>query len=158
MDKKILVPLGKYDRPEDMIPYIENVAQPGMKVAFLFRYPVDGFVGSKTDGGVPKPSETRELVEHYTWAGNVERADRKARAACEALRAKGFGAEAEIYAGSLKEAVKVHTASGDVRLIMTRAGIGRRIAGFLNGSSSLFDLFKRPVMQPVLLIHPGMAA
>lgn len=157
MNKKILVPLGQYDRAEEMIPYIENVARPGMKVVFLTRYPVDGFIGSKTDGGVPKPSETRELVNYYTWQGNLERAKRKAGAACEALRAKGFGADVDLYAGSLKKAVKIHTANGDVHLIMTRAGIGQWIAGFLNGSSSLFDLFKRPVKEPVLLIHPGAA-
>lgn len=157
MNKKILVPLGRFDRAEEMIPYIESVARPGMKIVLLFRYPVDGFIGSKTDGGVPKPSETRELVNYYTWQGNLERAKRKAGAACEALRAKGFGVDVDLYAGSLKKAVKIHTANGDVHLIMTRAGIGQRIAGFLNGSSSLFDLFKRPVKQPVLLIHPGAA-
>ena len=43
MNKKMLVPLGQYDRSEEMIPYIEKVARPGMKVVFLVRYPVDGF-------------------------------------------------------------------------------------------------------------------
>ena len=42
MNKKILVPLGQYDRSEEMIPYIENVARPGMKVVFLMRYRLDG--------------------------------------------------------------------------------------------------------------------
>jgi hypothetical protein len=41
---------------------------------------------------------------------------------------------------------------------MQRAGIGQRIAGFLDGSSSLFELFKRPTVSTVLLIHPGVAA
>ena len=35
MSKKILVPLGQYDRSEELIPYIEKVARPGMKVVFL---------------------------------------------------------------------------------------------------------------------------
>ena len=61
MNKKILVPLGKYDRSEEMLPYIGNVARPGMKVVFLGRYPVDGLIGSKSEIGIPKPSETREL-------------------------------------------------------------------------------------------------
>ena len=42
MNKKILVPLGQYERSEDMIPYVEKVARPGMEVIFLVRYPVDG--------------------------------------------------------------------------------------------------------------------
>jgi hypothetical protein len=37
MSKKILVPLGQYDRSEEMVPYIENVARPGMKDVFLVR-------------------------------------------------------------------------------------------------------------------------
>ena len=158
MNKKILVPLGLYDRAEEMIPYIENVARPGMKLVFLVRYPVDGFIGSKTDADAPKLSETRALVNYYTWDGNLELAKRKAGAACEALRAKGFGVDIDLYAGSLKKAVKSYTVNGDVYLIMTRTGIGQRIAGLLNGTNSLFDLFKRPAVSPVLLIHPGMAA
>ena len=34
MNKKILVPLGQYERSEDMIPYVEKVARPGMEVIF----------------------------------------------------------------------------------------------------------------------------
>jgi hypothetical protein len=158
MDKKILVSLGQYDRAEEMIPYIENVARPGMKVVFLARYPVDGFIGSITDSDVPKPSETRALLTYYTWDGNLERAKRKAGAACEALRAKGIDATVDVYAGSLKKAVRSHTLTGDVHLIMTRAGIGQRIAGLLNGTNSLFNLFRQPTLSPVLLIHPGVAA
>ena len=37
MNKKILVPLGQYDRSQEIIPYIENVVRPGMKVVFLVR-------------------------------------------------------------------------------------------------------------------------
>ena len=39
MAKQILVPLTKGDRVEEIISYVEKVAQPGMKVVFLLRYP-----------------------------------------------------------------------------------------------------------------------
>jgi hypothetical protein len=58
----------------------------------------------------------------------------------------------------MRRAVRNYAAKGDVHLIVTRTGIGQRIAGFLNGSNSLLDLFKRPALSPVLLIHPRMAA
>lgn len=35
MAKQILVPLKEHDRIEEIIPYIEEVARPGMRVVFL---------------------------------------------------------------------------------------------------------------------------
>jgi hypothetical protein len=34
---------GRHGRAEEMIPFIENVGQPEMKLFFLARYSVDGF-------------------------------------------------------------------------------------------------------------------
>jgi hypothetical protein len=64
----------------------------------------------------------------------------------------------QLYAGNMRNAVQTYTAKGDVHLIVTRAGIAQRIAGFLNRRNSLSDLLKRPALSPVLLIHPGVAA
>ena len=158
MSKKILVPLAQNDRAEEMIPHVERVARPGMSVVFLVRYPTDGFVWTKEEYGIRAALQAKELVNYYSWENNLENARRKLSPVCEALRAKGVEATVDVYAGSLKKAVRTHTASGDVHLIMRRAGIGQRIAGFLDGSSSLFELFKRPTVSTVLLTHPGVAA
>ena len=40
---KILVPLRKHDRLDEIVPYIEEVAEPGASVVFLIRHPVSGF-------------------------------------------------------------------------------------------------------------------
>ena len=58
----------------------------------------------------------------------------------------------------MRRAVQDYAAKGHVHLIVTRAGIGQRIAGLLDGSSSLFELLKRPNVSTVLLTHPGLAA
>ena len=63
MNKKILVPLGQYDRSEEMIPYIENVARPGMGVVFLVRYPVDGFIWAKEEYGMRAALRGKEVGE-----------------------------------------------------------------------------------------------
>lgn len=154
MNKKILVPLEHYDESEAMIPYIENVAKPGMKVIFLVRYPVDGFVLAKEEYGIRAALEAKDLVNHHSWKGNRENADKQVAPACEALRAKGIEASVDVYAGSLKKAVRSHMLSGDVHLIMTRAGIGDWIAKLFDGSISLFNWFKRPTFSRVLLINP----
>jgi hypothetical protein len=158
MNKKILVPLAQNDRAEEMIPYVERVARPGMNVVFLVRYPVNGFVWAKEEYGMRAALKARELVNFYSWENNLENAKRKLSHACEALSAKGVETTVDVYAGSLKKAVRSHTINGGVHLIITRAGIMERIAGLLNGSSSLFELFKRPTVSTVLLTHPGVAA
>jgi hypothetical protein len=154
MNKKILVPLGQYDRSEEMIPYVEKVTRPGMKVVFLVLYPVDGIRWQKEEYGMRAALEAKELVDYYSWEGNLENAQKQVAPTCEALRARGIEAAVDVYAGSLKKAVRSHMLSGDVHLIMTRAGIGDWIARLFDGTSSVFNWFKRPGFSPVLLINP----
>lgn len=150
MNKKILVPLAQNDRAEDMIPYFEKVARPGMKVLFLVRYPVDGFIWAKEEYGMRAALKARELVNYYSWEGNLEKAKRQVASACEALLAKGIDAAVDIYAGSLKKAVRGHARNGDVHLIITKAGMGNWITTLLDGAVSIFRLFKRPTFSPVV--------
>ncbi len=74
MTKKILVPLGQYDRSEEMIPYVEKVSRPGMKVVFLMRYPVDRIRWQKEEYGMRAALKAKELVNYYSWEGNLEKA------------------------------------------------------------------------------------
>jgi hypothetical protein len=154
MNKKILVPLGRYDRSEEMIPYIENVARPGMKVVFLVRYPIDGFLWAKEEYGMRAALKAKELVNYYSWEGNLENAQKQVAPAREALRAKGIEAAVDVYAGSLKKAMRSHMLSGDIHLIITRAGIGDWVARLFDGITSVSKWFKRPSFSPVMLINP----
>ena len=154
MNKKILVPLAENDRTEEMIPYVEKVARPGMKVVFLVRYPVDGFIWGQEEFGMKAALEAKKLVRYYSWEGNLRRAAEKVSSADAALRPKGVEVAVDVYAGSLKKAVRSHMLNGDVHLIMTRAGIGDWIARFCDGTNSVWNWFKRPRFSPVLLINP----
>lgn len=156
MNKKILVPLGRHDRSEEMIPYIENVARPGMQVVFLVRYPVDGFILVKEEYGVRAALKAKETGSYYRWEDNLKKAKQQVAATCEALHAKGIEAAVDVYAGSLRKAVRGHMLNGDVHLIMTRAGIGDWAARVFNGTTSIFKWFERPAFSPVLLINPRM--
>jgi hypothetical protein len=154
MNKKILVPLARNDRTEEMIPYIERVARPGMNVVFLVRYPVDGFIWAKEEYGMRAALQARELVNYYSWENNLENAKRRLSHVSEALRVIGVEATVDLYAGSLKNAVRSHTINGDVHLIMTGTGIGDWIARLFDGTGSVFDGFKRTSFSPVMLINP----
>jgi len=72
MSKKILVPLGQYNRTEEMIPYIEKVARPGMKVVFLMRYPVDGIRWQTEAFGIMAALEARELINLTPGKGTLK--------------------------------------------------------------------------------------
>src|SRR5262245_11962375 len=154
MNKKILVPLGQYDRSEEMIPYIEKVVRPGMKVVFLMRYPVEGIGCRTAEDGMRAALEAKNLVNYYSWEGNLEKAKQQVAPACEALQARGIETAVDVYAGRLKKAVRTYTLDGDVHLIMTRAGIGDWIARLFDGTTSVFKWLKRPSLSPVLLIKP----
>jgi hypothetical protein len=153
MNKKILVPLAQNDRIEEMIPYVEKVARPGMKVVFLVRYPVDGFIWGKEEYGMRAAVEAKQLVNYYSWEENLGRAAKRISYAAEVLGCKGVEVSVDVYAGSLKKAVRSHTLNGDVHLIMTRAGIGDWIARLFDGTGSVFDWFRRPRFSPVLLMQ-----
>jgi hypothetical protein len=137
-----------------MIPYIEKVARPGIKVVFLLRYPVDGFIWAKEEYGMRAALNAKELVNYFSWEGNLENAKKQVASVCEALRAKGIETAVDVYAGSLRKAVRSYTLNGDVHLIMTRAGVGDWIARLFDGTHSVFKWFKRPSFSPVLLINP----
>jgi hypothetical protein len=154
MNKKILVPLGRYDRSEEMVPYIEKVARPGMKVVLLVRYPVDGVVWAKEEYGMRAALKAKELGNYYSWEGNLENARKRVAPTCEALRAKGIQSSVDVYAGSLKKTVRSHMLNGEVHLIITRAGIGDWIAKLFDGTTSVFRWFRRPSFSPVMLINP----
>jgi hypothetical protein len=155
MSKEILVAMKPQDRIQDMIPCLEGVAQPGMKVVFLLRYPVGGFIRPQEPFGREAVlEEAKKLTKHYSWEENVKRAEMKVSPAFEVLRRKGAEVTVHLYAGSLKRAIRCHVPEGGVNLIMIRGGIRQWIATFFNGTNSIFRLFKRPSFSPVLLIRP----
>ena len=96
----------------------------------------------------------KEPANYFSWEGNLENAKKQVASVCEALRAKGIETAVDVYAGSLRKAVRSYTLNGDVHLIMTRAGVGDWIARLFDDSKSVLKWFKRPSFSPVMLINP----
>lgn len=160
MAKQILVPLKRDDGVKEIIPYVERVAQPGMKVVFLLRYPVYGFVWGRKESGIEATLEARKTAvrkigEYYTWEEQRRLAENRVSPAREALERRGVEVTVDVCTDRLGRAVKSYTQNGDVHLIVMQAGIGLRIMKFLQGTVALFGLFKRPSFTPVLVFHPG---
>jgi len=114
-----------------------------------------GFAGHMSNVAAKRSKRGIRLARYYSWDTQLRKAGELIAPALKALSAKGIEAGVELYAGSMRRAIQEYAAKGDVHLIVSRAGIGQKIAGLLTGNSSLFDLFKRPSFDPVLLIHPS---
>jgi hypothetical protein len=158
MAQQILVPLRRDDRIDEILPYIEKLCQPGMRVVFFIRYPVSGFAGLQNqllnmETGINMQA-ARQIAERYTWDRQEQLAKQRVFPACKVLRTRGAEVAVEVYTDSPRKVVRNYTLKGDVHLIMMRAGLGLRIRRLLREAISSFGLFKRPSFSPVLLVHP----
>ena len=68
MNKKILVPLGQYERSEEIIPYIQNVARPGKYVTFSRAIRWKGSSdGERNRYCMRAATGGKKLVNYYSW-------------------------------------------------------------------------------------------
>ncbi len=176
MTAQILVALKRNDRAEEIIPYIEQVTQPGMKVVFLM--PVqDSKVNCWRDRrtfmevekqtrlatGLPagyswesKASLAQERhfpVCEYSWENQKYLYQKNLFPLCEPLRQKECEVSVALYTGSLRKTLRYYALGNDRCLIMVRGGVGLWITRFMQGAIPIFDLFKRTECAPMLLLR-----
>jgi hypothetical protein len=159
MAEKILVPLNRHDRVEEVIPYIEKVTQPGMSVVFLIHHPVNSFKWLQAycgimQCGLEKRMAIRRMVESYSVKMRRQLAHQKVFHICEALHKMGVKIAVEIYTGSLRKTLRSYVLGGDVGLIVMRPGIGYRIMNFLQGIVSIRAMVRRTAFSPVFVLNP----
>ncbi len=161
MAKQILVPLKEHDRIEEIIPYIEEVARPGMSVVFLIHYPVNDIVEVLQDCWETPVSPmqvmlaAKKLGERYSWEGQRRISEDMILPAREVLCKHGVDVTVDLYTDRLKRVVEAYTENGNVLLIVARSGIGLRIIKFLQETVGHFGWLKSPSFSPMLLLHPG---
>ena len=158
MKKLILVPLKRNDRAEDLLPYVEEVARPGMKAVFMVPYPVDGLRWSHEEISRKAIEEGKRLASYYTWDTNLRKASELIAPVVKALSAKGIEVAVDLRAGSMRRAVRDYAVKGDVHLIVTRASIGNWIERLLDSVASAFRSLIRPRFSSVMLINPRTLA
>jgi hypothetical protein len=159
MGKQILVPLKKEDRMEDVLPYINEIVQPGTKVQFLIRYDADFETALRAsravcEAEVRDPAAFSRIAAMYSWEGQRLAAAAKVLPACKSLREKGAEVAVDVYTGSLRRMVRSYVATGDVHLVVTKSGIGSAIGNLLSGAASVFGL-RLSGYRPVRLVHPS---
>jgi len=157
---KILVPLKKHDRIEEIVPFIEKVAEPGAGVVFLVHHPVSGFKWLQAycgiaQCGLEKTHAVRRMMESYSLNTRMQLAQRRVFKTCEALYEAGLNISVDVYSGSLRKALKNYANKGDAQLIVMRPGVGQRIMSVLHGAGSVSSVFSRSFSSSLLRFHFG---
>jgi hypothetical protein len=159
MAEKILVPLKRYDRVEEVIPYIERVARPDMSVVFLIHHSVSGFKWLQAycgimECGLDNALMLRKMMESYPVKTRRQLAEQKVFQTCQALHRLGLKTAVEVYSGSLTKNLKSYVSQGDAKLVLVPSGMGQGLRSFLRRTLSVCGLFQPPASQSVLLLYP----
>jgi hypothetical protein len=172
MAPEILVVLKNRDCLSDIIPYIEEIAQPGMKIVFLMRSCPPALLNAFGDNG----SESNRL-EEVRFAGRSQKpksvgeknaaaplidkqrlvAEHKVFLALETLLKRGIDLTVDVYTGSLRRVVKSYVRKGNVNLIMKSTRSVLTISKLLHRTLSFVSLFKEPACSPIRLLHGNQA-
>jgi hypothetical protein len=161
MARQILVPLRGSDRIEQFLPYIEQVAQPGMRVVFLVHFGVSAFK-ELTDQLLAIHTGIRPAFlpgkSSIDMVENKRRSvDRQFLPACELLRQRGIRISVNVCAGRLQTVVQEYLKKEEVHLVMMRPA-GNGLMGYLRKISRIPRFVKPPTVPPVLLLHPSNIA
>jgi hypothetical protein len=160
MAAKILVPLKRNDRVEEILPYIEKVAEPGASVVFLVHHPVSGFKWLQAycgiaQCGLEKTPAVRRMMESYSLKTRTQLARRRVFQTCEALYDLRLNIAVDVYTGSLRKTLKSYADDGDAQLLVMQPGFGQRIMSVLHGAVSVSSVFSRSFSSSALLLHSG---
>jgi len=157
MTDKILVALKRGDSVEEVIPYLEKIAKPGMRIVFLVRYPVDGFEWLQAhvaamETGMQTACTAAEAAARYSMQNQERLAMERLLPISKCL--PGVEIAVDVHAGPLRKVLRRYSLHGDVRLIMMPARREPRDLRLLKLATSRFGLFPRPSFSPVLLLYP----
>ncbi len=160
MAEKILVPLTKGDRIEEVIPYLEKVAQKDTRVIFLMRHPEDSFKWLQAycgimECGLDNALMLSRMIESYSVKTRKQLAERKVFQTCQALHGLGVKTAVELYSGGVQKFLNEYARTGDVDLVIMRPKTELRITRAITRVVARWSGLKRASIPPVLLLHPG---
>jgi hypothetical protein len=160
MTAKILVPLKRHDRIDQIVPSIAKVAEPGARVVFLVHHWVNGFKWLQAycgiaQCGLEKTLAVRRMTESYSLKMRAQLAQRRVFQTCEALHHMGLNITVDVYTGSLRKTLESYANNGDTQLLVMRSGIGQRIMSFLRGVDAIGIMLRGPTTSSLLLLYPG---
>jgi hypothetical protein len=158
MARQILVFLRRDEKMEEVIPCIEKIARPGMKIVFLVHSAKDGFASIDDCQIGPGPEvETTLGSSGMAQAVDLQQQKRlteeKVLPACRRLLKMGVGVGVDVYTGSLRKSLGRYTSNGDVDVLMMPAGLGLKVMKFLHGRFSYQRLFQATAASPMFVSY-----
>jgi hypothetical protein len=161
MAKEILVALKDQHRLDEIKPYVEEIARPGMRVIFLVPYPTNSWAWLRDHWVTTEsPREAmltgRKIMERHSWRLQRELAEERIAPMRHLLQKRGVEVvlDVDVYTGSLASVVETYTRKGDVHLIM-RTEDQPAIMRLVQRAITFLGLFKRAHFPPVLVLRPG---
>jgi hypothetical protein len=159
MQEHILVSLNRRDTTHQLIPYLDKIAKPGMRVVFLIRgsasnWPRMAAHLAAMQGGNLVALENCEILERAMLESKERLADSGLAKLRGALRRRGVEVEVRMYVGSFKKVVEDIAQKRDVRFVVMPAG-GFPWFRILRPLAGPFKMIKRSPLSPVLLFRPS---
>lgn len=156
MGKKIFIPLNRYDEIHGMLPYIEEIAKPGMTIVFLIHCPEDGSVWlnhqiTLMETGIKSFGTLRSAIGQQLKRKTIEA---NIRAASESLGQMNI----EIIVSfcekqSIARAVSEHTANGQDCLVLMPAPVPKLLGKLLERLRIRRGTPLQVLPRPLLLFH-----
>lgn len=160
MQEAILVPVDPCDPVEQIVPWVESIAKPGMRVVFLVRSVagnwerLNAHITAIQTGNVIT-LQTCGARERAELEQEKQSAEAKLAVVSEDLRQKGLETEVRIYAGGLRKTLASLDKSENVRFLLMPTGGASPVARGIQRIVRLFNPVTPPRLSPLLLINLG---
>ena len=156
MNRQLLVPLRGGDRIEEMLPYVRDVAQPGMTVVFLVHFGSNRFKELAAqllsiNSGLPA------TYDDGTAAHQQSNVERRIQLAAEKLRQRGVEIKVKFYTGSLRRLLHQCMENEPIKWVIMRPARSR-MRRWCHAVASALRVAGPPIAVPVLLFDPNRVA
>jgi hypothetical protein len=160
MKDHILVPLKRRDQIEEVLPYIEKIARPGIDVVFLIRssstnWPRMEALLAAMHTGNAAALQNCEGILGFEYERQKRLAEESLQGFNQRLARKGVQTHVKIYAGPLKRTLRNSSRNGNIRLVVMPATGPSPWVRPLEAVRSALGLMRQRRHCPVLLLHPG---
>ena len=154
MNHQVLVPITSHDDIEEVLPYLEDIARPDMKIVFLVHFGATGFrklAGQllEIQSGMPAKFSGDSGVPQSRLAYRIERASGM-------LHDLGVQVEVKFYSGRLQPILRQCIEGSVNQPVIMRPGVNsaRRWVQHLFAALRLTN---PSAAAPVVLSHPNVA-
>ena len=157
MATQIFVPISKQGQIEDIIPYLEALARPGMEVVFLTRYRIAvswmEVQLTAIQTGLKTTAPMSALIRDDS-SRNVRICEEKVRRARNLLRERGWTISHQRYGGGLLDAIASLRNPEDEMVVLMEEK-PKAIRELFRRLAKLLGRFHTTDTTPIVFLRPG---